>query len=126
MVKPRKQLGMSLVGMLLIALVVVAGALAIMRVTPMYLDNMAVKGALKGLASDPSASQVTSSERLRSMLQRRLDVSSISSIKSRDVKIKRIDGGREVRATYEVRVPLVGNLDVIGHFDNAVLIPGGG
>ncbi len=127
MVMPKSQRGMSLIGMLLVVMVVVAGALTAMRVTPMYLDNMAVRGALKGLVSDPSAASAVTPEQLRSLLQRRLDVNSISSIESKNVKIKRIEGGgREVRASYEVRVPLVGNLDVVGRFNDAVVVPGGG
>jgi hypothetical protein len=123
----QQQRGMSLIGMLLLIMIVVGVALLAMRITPMYLDNMAVRGALKGLEADPGARSAESPEQLRSLLQRRLDVNSISTVSGKDIKVRRLDGGgREVRATYQVRVHLVGNLDVVGTFDEAVVVPTGG
>lgn len=126
MVSPKKQRGMSLIGMLLIVIAVVAVTLTAIRVTPMYLDNMAVRSALDSLVSDPAARGAKSADQIRRSLQRKLDVNSISSVTSKDVKIRRLDGGgREVRASYQIVVHLVGNLDVVGNFDDAVVVPGG-
>jgi hypothetical protein len=111
--------------MLFIVIVVVAVALAAMRISPMYLDNMAVRSALKGLVSDPEIRAAAAPEQIRQLLQRRLDVNSISSVSGKDIKIRRLEGGgREVRANYEVRRHLVWNLDVVGNFDDAVVISG--
>ena len=38
-------------------------------------------------------------------------------MKAENVKIERIDSGWNLKVNYEVRRPLVGNLDVVGVFD---------
>ena len=38
-------------------------------------------------------------------------------MKPSHVKIERMDGGWKMSVSYEVRRPLVGNLDVVGKFD---------
>jgi hypothetical protein len=38
-------------------------------------------------------------------------------VKPENVKVERIDNGWSMKVNYEVRRPLVGNLDVVGVFD---------
>ena len=54
--------------------------------------------------------------KIRSLFFRRLYVSYSENVKQDDVKIQRIDGGWQVDVQYEVRRPLVANLDVVGKF----------
>jgi len=54
---------------------------------------------------------------IQTALFRRLDISYSESVKRDNVKFERINGGWNMRVTYEVRRPLIGNLDVVGNFD---------
>ena len=48
---------------------------------------------------------------------RRLDISYVESIKPADVKIVRKDSGFDMTVDYEVRRPLISNIDVVGRFN---------
>ena len=117
-----RQHGMTLMGMLMIMIIVISGALAAMRIVPLYMSNMTVRGALDSLVSDPemrSASTVA----IRRKLQSLFDVNDIRTVNSKAVTIKRAKGGREVRLNYEARASMVSNLDVVARFDESVFVP---
>ncbi len=113
MVGHKRQGGISMTGFLM-ALVVVGFVLFIgMKLFPMYNQYFSVKKALKGVAtdgiSDPGA--------IRTSLAKRFDVGYVDVIKPSDVKIERTGNGVQITADYEVRKPLIYNLDVVGKFN---------
>ena len=57
-------------------------------------------------------------------LERRLDIAYVNSVKKEHVKVFREGGVAKLNIAYEVRVNMVGNLDVIGKFDNTVDLTG--
>jgi len=111
-----KQKGMTLTSFL--AVLAVAGfAIFIgMKLFPMYQEFYAVKAAMKGVASEPNVGNMPPAQ-IQTALFRRLDISYSESVKRDNVKFERINGGWNMRVTYEVRRPLIGNLDVVGNFD---------
>jgi len=117
-----KQTGMTAVGMLLAFILVGFVALMGIRIIPMYLDHFTVAGSLESLKQDPEVPGMSAAQ-VRSRLQRRFDVNSIDSVSSRDVKIKRVNGGKSVAVTYDATTPLFANLDVVAHFESIVIIP---
>ncbi len=118
----RRQRGMTLWGMLVIMMLIVGFALAGFRIAPIYLESMAVKSSVKSLVSDPD-SRKASPGRLRSLLMRRLQVNDVASVKKSHVAIRSVSGGKEIRVKYEARTPFVGNMDVVGQFDIAGVVP---
>ena len=46
-----------------------------------------------------------------------MDMNYSETVKPEHVKIERIDNGWNMKVSYEVRKPLVYNLDVVGKFD---------
>jgi len=117
-----KQSGMTAIGMVLTVMLVGFLALMCVRIIPMYIDHFTVVGSLESLESDPEAVGMSASQ-LRSRLQRRFDVNSIDAINSRDVKIKRVNGGKSVAVKYDSITPLFANLEVVAHFETSVIIP---
>jgi hypothetical protein len=117
-----RQNGMTLIGMLFVMMVVIGSALAAMRIAPMYMNNMTVRGALESLVSDVEMRGAPTTS-IKKKLQRLFDVNDIKAVNSKSVAIKRVEGGREVRIKYEARAPLVSNLDVVGSFDEWVVVP---
>jgi hypothetical protein len=117
-----RQRGMTLMGMLVIMILVISGALAAMRIVPLYMSNMTVRGSLESLVSDPEM-RAASTVAIRRKLQSLFDVNDIRTVDSKAVTIKRAKGGREVRLNYEARAPMVSNLEVVARFDESVVLP---
>lgn len=112
----RTQGGMSLIGFIVVLGVVGVFLYVGMKLIPMYSEYFAVKKALSGLANEPG---ITTQEpaRIRDLLFRRLEVSYSENVKPENVKIVRKDSGYLMTVKYEVRRPLIANLDVVGRFD---------
>ena len=117
-----RQRGMTMWGMLAIMMLVIGFAMAGFRIAPIYLESMAVKSSINSLVSDPD-SRKASSGRLRSLLMRRLEVNDVESVKTAHVQVRSVSGGKEIRVKYEARAPFVGNIDVVGQFDLAGVVP---
>ena len=57
-------------------------------------------------------------------LNRRFGIAYVSSVKKEHIKLVREGGVSKLNIAYEVRVPLFGNLDVVGKFDHTVDLTG--
>ena len=108
----QNQKGVSLTGFLML-LAVVGFALFIgMKLFPMYQQYWALKKILKSVAEDTTVNADPAS--IRTSLEKRFDVGYISQITPRDVKVERSSEGVLIVADYEVRKPLIYNLDIVG------------
>lgn len=112
----RKQSGITLIGFIL--LLGVGGVFVYMgmKLVPMYTEYYSVKRSLADLSNEPGAAQMDSSK-IRNLFFRRMEMSYVESVKPSNFKIVRGDEGMEVTVDYEVRRQLIGNLDVVGHFN---------
>ena len=119
--KMRKQEGLTLIGFGLVLVLVVFFAYVGMRLVPLYLEYHAVVGAMDRLQEDPMAARLSPAA-IRERIMRSLYVSyATDNIKRNDIQVKRQDGV-QVRVAYEVRKPMVGNVDVIVKFDRTVTL----
>lgn len=121
----RRQGGITLIGFIIVAAVAGFFVYIGMKLFPMYSEYYAVKSALRGLAAEPNAGNLDPG-RIQTLLFRRLDMSYSDSIKKDNVKIQRVDSGWQIEVKYEVRKPLVANLDVVGRFQATQQLSGGG
>lgn len=112
----RTQGGMTLVGFIIVLAVVGVFIYMGMKVIPMYSEYYAVKQALQGLAGEPGIAE-QSPAKIKDLFFRRLYISYADTVKSEHVKIVRKDSGYVMTVKYEVRKPLIANLDVVGKFD---------
>ena len=111
----RHQSGMTLIGFVVVLAVVGLFAYVGMRLFPMYSEYYAVKSALKGLAAEPGIADQDPAK-IQDLFFRRLYISFAENVKPEDVKIDRIDNGWNMKVDYELRRPLISNLDVVGKF----------
>lgn len=114
----RNQSGITLTSFMIVLVVVGFAAFIAMRLFPMYQEYYSVRSALKGLASEPGVSDMDPAK-MQDLFFRRLYINYSENVKPGNVKIERMDGGWNMRVAYEVRRPLVGNLDVVGKFDTS-------
>jgi hypothetical protein len=117
----RTQSGITLLGFVIVLAVVGLFAYVGMKLFPMYSEFYSVKSALKGLASEPGIGN-TDPARIQDLFFRRLYISYSENVKKENVKIKRVDDGWQMEVSYEVRKPLIANLDVVGKFDATQLL----
>lgn len=112
----RKQSGLSLLGFLVVLAVVGFAAYIGMKLFPMYQEYYSVQSAMKGLANEPGVADMDP-HKVQDLFFRRLYINYSENVKPQNVKFERTEGGWRMRVNYEVRRPLVGNLDVVGRFD---------
>ena len=112
----RKQSGLSLVGFLVVLAAVGFAAYVGMKLFPMYQEYYSVQSAMKGLANEPGVADMDPAK-VQDLFFRRLYINYSENVKPQNVKFERMEGGWKMRVNYEVRRPLVGNLDVVGKFD---------
>ncbi|MDQ3617151.1 MAG: DUF4845 domain-containing protein [Pseudomonadota bacterium] len=111
----RTQRGMTLIGFIIVLAVVGVFVYMGMKLIPMYSEYYAVKRALASLSADPAMANAEPA-RIRDLFFRKLYVSYAENIKPEHLKIQRKDAGFEMIVDYEIRKPLIGNLDVVGKF----------
>ena len=115
----RKQKGMSIVGFIIVLALVIFTVFLGLRITPIYLEYFSVVSAMNGIAKERGSAHYTPFDIKRKMLDRLYVSYSTDNIQDRHIKVVRRNG-IQLRVTYEVRTPLIGNLDAVASFDRMV------
>lgn len=110
----RTQRGMTLIGFVMVLAVAGVFIYMGMKLIPMYSEYYAVKQAMEGLSQEGAGGY--DAAKVKDFFFRRLDMSYSENVKPQDVKLVRKDSGWLMTVDYEVRRPLIANIDVVGHF----------
>jgi len=119
----RKPRGMTLMSFVMVLVVAGFFALVAMKLFPMYSEYFNLKGVMEEYASQPNSASLPPAQ-MYADLSRRFGIAYVSSVKKENIKVIREGGVSRLNIAYEVRVPLFGNLDVVGKFDNTVDLSG--
>lgn len=111
----RNQSGMTLISFVVVAAVVGFFLFIGMKLFPMYQEFFSVKSAMKGLASEPGIANEQPAQ-IKEKFFKRLYISYSSNVKPEHVKVENKGNGQVMYVNYEVRVPLVYNIDAVGKF----------
>lgn len=114
----RTQSGITLIGFLVVLAVAGFFAYIGMKLFPMYQEFYSVKSALRGLANEPGIA-TQDPAKIQDLFFRRLYINYSDNVKPENVKLSRGERGWKMEVNYEVRKPMVYNIDVVGKF-NAV------
>ena len=117
--KIRRQKGMSIIGFLMLLSLIIFIVFLGIRITPIYMEYYAVVNAMDGVAAERGASRKTPFQIRVGVLNRLYISLSDENIKENNIKIFRRNGV-QLRVVYEVRKPMMGNLDVVASFDRTV------
>lgn len=119
---PNRQRGVSLYGWIFIlgtlAVVLIVG----MKSFPIYMNDLSIKNTLAWAGEQPELAKATPLS-IRRAIQRRMDTGYISHIKTSDIKVVRVEGAgnkRAMKLDYEVRVPMMFNVDWVYKFSHYV------
>ena len=113
------QRGMSLLGFVLVLSMILCFAYLGLRIAPIYLEYYSVVSALNGLAAERGSAQYSPYDIKVKLLNRLYLSYTDDNVGEQNIRIIRRDGV-QVRIAYEVRKPVVGNLDVVASFDKTV------
>lgn len=112
------QKGLSLIGFIFVLALALAASFLAMKIGPIYVEYYSVVAAMDGVAAEPGAARRSPYD-IRLRFLTRLNVSYTENVKESHIKLVRGNGMR-MRVAYEVREPIIGNLDVIATFDRTV------
>lgn len=117
----RKHKGLTLIGFLIVLVMVLVFVFLAMRIAPIYLEYYSVVSAMNGVAAERGSAQLSPFD-IKVKILNRLYVSyTDNNVHEENIRIVRRQGV-QLRIAYEVRKPVVGNLDVIASFDETVTL----
>lgn len=105
----KKQRGITLFGMLLVAVLVVLAVIVAAKLVPSYIEYWSVKKVLATMANDPEAQNMAPPQ-LRDSFAKRATIADISSVGGKDLNISREGGQLVIGVDYSKKIPLFGNM----------------
>lgn len=119
----KKQRGLTAIGfVLLLGLIAFFSALAI-KLTPLYLEHFEVSSVLKSVAQESDIGSKSAAD-IKDSIMKKLSINDVSHVTKDDIEVSKEDGKLRVTISYEARVPMVGNIDIVANFkDNKIEVP---
>ncbi len=114
----RKQRGISLVGFMVGLSLAGFFAFIIMRLFPVYTEYRSVVSDMEALKAEPGAAKMSPAQ-LRDRLDRRFYISYVESVRAEHITFDR-ENGYNMTVKYEVRRPLMHNLDFVAMFEHKI------
>lgn len=113
----RYQAGLTMTGWLLT--IVLAGffMLCAFKMVPSYAEDRYIKTALRALPRGPELAEISNNE-IKTKLNKFYTVNNVRSEGASNIDIERSSKKTVVNINYEVRVPLIYNIDVVMTFKN--------
>ena len=111
----KSQRGMTAIGWLIVLGLIGFFVLLALRMIPSYLEYATVSSALESLQNEPGMANKTPQD-IRILLGKRFDINDVKTIKAKDVDIVNKGNAYLVGVDYEVRMPVIGNVDVVMSF----------
>ena len=117
----KRQAGITTLGLVILVAFVGLFAFAGIRLSPVYLNYMKIVGVVDGVRDEFDGAGASRAQ-IRSSISRRFDIESVGIITAKDVKVRKVDGGHEVAATYSHKAPFIANISFVVDFDKRVLV----
>jgi hypothetical protein len=117
-----RQRGLGWFGLLFVLGVIAFTAIVVVKVLPIYLNQMKIASSVSKVATDPENGRSELHE-LRKSLQRFWDIEDINYLEPRDIKVKRTSSGRFLSYEYEARERLFYNISIVIDFHDDVALP---
>ncbi|QKK12259.1 MAG: DUF4845 domain-containing protein [Pseudomonadota bacterium] len=117
----KKQQGMTAVGVLMVLALIAFFTLLVLRLVPPYLENFNVTSSLKSLQQEVGIKDKSPGE-IRNLLQRRFDINDVTNVKRENVTVAKDakSGLLKIAVEYEVRVPIMLNVDAVVVFSDSI------
>ncbi len=111
----RTQHGLSMIGFLFVAVVVVVVAMIGFRVTPAYIEYFAVQRAMQETLSQMQ--NISSAQEFRRAIDGRLNVNYVEAVKASDFEFKKQGNVITATASWERKLHVAGNAFILLEFE---------
>ena len=111
----KKQRGLTLTGMIVVAFILVLLAILSFKVIPVYIEYQTVQRLFRSMAEDPALRKASRRE-LDSAWAARTSVDNVKSLPSENIEYQKDVNGLAVSAEYAVKVPLFRNVSLYFEF----------
>ena len=113
-----RQRGMGLLALMFWALISVFVFIVVLKLIPVYKENLAIKTTLSAIASD-SVLQNGEKWEIRKLFNERAEIDDISSVNGADLEIDKEDGKIVLGIAYSVKTPLFANISLYINFNES-------
>lgn len=110
----RRQYGLSMIGFLFVAAVVVVVALLTFRMLPAYIEYYTIQKALEQALNDPGEPSLYN---VRRAMDRRLSADYADAVQGKDVELTRNGNSIVASVSWQIKLPLVYNVSLLLDFD---------
>ena len=110
----RSERGITILGFLFVAAVVVIIALVGFRVTPAYIEYFAVQKALQQALEDSPTGNIAE---IRRAFDRKTSAGYIESVRPADVQVSRQQNQITAAVSWQVVLPMIANASILLDFD---------
>lgn len=111
-----RQQGVGLVGMILIAAAVIIVAILGMKLVPPYIRNAQINQIFKTIVGDPAMQNATIRD-IKESFNKRANIEYITDMTADDIEVGKQGNAISLSASYEVKVPVAGNLSLLLEFN---------
>lgn len=117
------QKGMSFFGWLAVLALLIFGLVIVMKLAPIYMEHFTLRKIVTEANDDPTI-KIASLRDFHSHIDKGMQINSIRDIKARDAITITASGADAytVVIKYEVRSPIIQNVDALVHFDETHII----
>ena len=105
-----RQRGVTFVGMVFIAGLIVFAAVIGLKLVPAYIEYATVVNHLRELARSPDARSASPRE-IQTMFNKRAQIDAIEAVKGDDIEVEKEGEQVVLRANYSTKLHLLGNLN---------------
>lgn len=111
-----RQHGVSLAGMLLVAVGLIFIAITAMKLVPAYMHSAQISKILREVSRDPSMQNATINE-IKDSYRKRANINYITDISADDIDIDKSEGQLNLSVNYSIKIPLAGNITLLLEFN---------
>lgn len=117
------QKGMSIPGMLVIAIMLGFYVMCFVKMVPHYVEYWSIKDIMSQVSAEHQPGTTTVGQ-VRRRIDNLFNTNQIYAIKIGDVEIYREKGNTYIDASYEARIPIAGRIDAVLKFDDLLFVAG--
>ena len=118
---PRRQRGMTFIGLLCILALLGLIGYAGLRLVPLYLNYMKVARSIEATATELKSDNPDPGA-IRRSLEKHWQIEDISSVEAKEVEIVKNEGGVSLHVSYDDAAPYIQNVSLSVHFDKTVKV----
>lgn len=111
--------GLTTIGWLAAILVLAFALTCAIKIGPIYMESFTVKGIVEAVGEEAAAKNLSPAE-ARKLISKRFTINTVKGINIKEVLVTRKADKLTIDANYEVRTPLISNIDVVVVFDDFI------